>query len=151
MKVIEEKICKKLMQYIVALPERVRGETTLLETLSRSQSYGLRDSIRMTNGYLDYTLYGTVLARYDFDQHRIQIYTGKYCLVKYCPVATTSREKALLEYFTESSVSKRNNRYCINTESGVKTYPEGYIFEGVYLFGHWSLDKVYDYNGNLIL
>lgn len=146
MKVIEEKICKKLMQYIDALLKRVRGETTLLETLSRSQSYGLRDSIRMTNGYLDYTLYGTVLARYDFEQHRIQIYTGKYY-----SVTTTTREKALLEYFTESNVSKRNNRYCINTESGVKTYPVGYIFECVYIFGHWSLDKVYDYNGNLIL
>ena len=146
MKVIEEKICKKLMEYINALPERVRGETTLLETLSRSQSYGLRDSIRMTNGYLDYTLYGTVIARYDFDQHRIQIYTGRYC-----SVTTTSREKALLEYFIGSNVSKRNNRYCINTESGVKVYPEGYIFECVYLFGYWSLDKVYDYNGNLII
>ena len=146
MRVIEEKICKTMQGYIDYLPARFQGETTLLKKLSYTGSGTTRDSICMTNGYLDYKLFGTVLARYDFTQNRILIYTGKYY-----SATPSSREKALLKYFTELSISKRNDSFCIDTISGTKTYRVGCIFECVYKFGHWHLHNVYSYNGALIL
>lgn len=146
MRVIEEKICKTMQGYIDNLPARFKGETTLLKKLSYTGGGDIRDEICMTNGYLDYKLFGTALARYDFTKNRILIYTGKYY-----SVTTSNREKALLTYFTESSISKRNDSFCINTTSGTKTYRVGCIFECEYKFGHWSLCNVYTYNGTLIL
>ncbi len=145
MRVVEEKICKAMQGYIDNLPAKFQGETTLLKKLSYAGNV-TRDTICMTNGYLDYRLFGTVLARYDFTQNRILIYTGKYY-----SATTTSRERALLTYFTEASISKRNDSFCINTISGTKTYRVGCIFECKYMFGHWTLCNVYDYNGDLIL
>ena len=146
MRVVEEKICKTMQGYIDNLPAKFQGETTLLKKLTYMGNGTTRDSICMTDGYLDYKLFGTVLARYDFTQNRILIYTGKYY-----SATTASREKALLTYFTESSISKRNDSFCINTISGTKTYRVGCIFACVYKFGHWHLHSVYNYNGALIL